>query len=64
MVFITHDLRIAAAISDRIAVMQRGRLVEYGAVDEVFLRPREDYTRDLLAAIPGGGFARAEAAAG
>jgi peptide/nickel transport system ATP-binding protein len=64
MVFITHDLRIAAAISDRIAVMQRGRLVEHGAVDEVFLRPRENYTRELLAAIPGGSFARAQAAAG
>ncbi|MEN2991444.1 ABC transporter ATP-binding protein [Tistrella sp. BH-R2-4] len=63
MVFITHDLRVAAAIADRIAVMQRGRLVECGPVGEVFLKPRAAYTRELLAAIPGGALGDAATAA-
>ena len=54
ILFITHDLRVAAQLCDRIAVMQKGRLVEIGRVDEIFLSPKEDYTRQLLAAVPGG----------
>jgi len=53
MIFITHDLRVAARLCHRIAVMQRGRLMEIGSAEEVFSRPRSDYTKELLAAIPG-----------
>jgi peptide/nickel transport system ATP-binding protein len=53
MVFITHDLRVAARLCHRIAVMQRGKVVEIGPARDVFLRPRSDYARELVAAIPG-----------
>jgi peptide/nickel transport system ATP-binding protein len=53
MVFITHDLRVASNICDRVAVMHRGRIVEMGSTSDIFRNPREDYTRELLAAIPG-----------
>ncbi|WP_417694636.1 ABC transporter ATP-binding protein [Roseibium sp.] len=53
LVFITHDLRVAAQICDRIAVMQRGELVELGTADEIFNAPKQDYTRSLIEAIPG-----------
>jgi peptide/nickel transport system ATP-binding protein len=57
LVFITHDLRVAAQICNRIVVMQHGRVVEQGPVAEVFQQPQHDYTRSLLAAAPGRGFA-------
>ncbi|MGF1551358.1 MAG: dipeptide ABC transporter ATP-binding protein [Paracoccaceae bacterium] len=53
LLFITHDLRVAAQICDDIAVMQKGRIVEYGPASEVLTAPREDYTRSLLEAAPG-----------
>ena len=57
MLFITHDLRVAAQICDHVAVMSQGRVVEYGAATEVFLRPQHEYTRALFAAAPGRNFA-------
>jgi ABC-type oligopeptide transport system ATPase subunit len=51
-IFITHDLGVVEHVSDRIAVMHNGKLVEMGATDDVMHRPRHDYTRALLAAIP------------
>jgi peptide/nickel transport system ATP-binding protein len=53
IVFITHDLRVAAELCDRIAVMHEGRIVEHGPTAEVFAAPRHDYTRTLMESIPG-----------
>ena len=53
MVFITHDLRVAAQICDRVAVMKDGEIVEHGATARVFTSPQHDYTRLLLRSIPG-----------
>jgi peptide/nickel transport system ATP-binding protein len=53
MIFITHDLRVAAEIADRIVVMQRGKIVEQGETQSVFRAPQHAYTRALLDAIPG-----------
>lgn len=52
MLFITHDLDLAAAISDRIAVMYRGEIVEQATAAKIFARPAHPYTRALLAARP------------
>jgi peptide/nickel transport system ATP-binding protein len=57
LLFITHDLRVAAQICDRIVVMQNGHIVEQGATREVFLQPKALYTKTLLAAAPGRDFA-------
>ncbi|MCH2077971.1 MAG: ABC transporter ATP-binding protein [Rhodobacteraceae bacterium] len=53
IIFITHDLRVAAQISDYITVMEKGVMVEMGPADEVFNNPKHDYTKRLLEAAPG-----------
>ncbi|MEM1430559.1 MAG: ABC transporter ATP-binding protein [Pseudomonadota bacterium] len=53
IIFITHDLRVAAQISDFITVMEKGVMVEFGPAEEVFNNPKHDYTKRLLAAAPG-----------
>jgi len=53
VLFITHDLRVAAQICDYVAVMSKGRVVEYGSAEQVFGAPRDDYTKALFAAAPG-----------
>lgn len=52
LVFVAHDLAVVRQVSDHVAVMRRGRLVEYGPADEVYESPRDPYTRRLLAAVP------------
>jgi ABC-type oligopeptide transport system ATPase subunit len=63
--FISHDMAVVRHLSDRVAVMREGRIVEEGSGDEVMQRPRDEYTRRLLAAVPGAdprgrGVSRAE----
>jgi peptide/nickel transport system ATP-binding protein len=57
LVFITHDLRVAAQICNRVVVLQSGRVVEHGPLADVFQNPQHEYTRALLQAAPGRGFA-------
>ncbi|MEO0544431.1 MAG: ABC transporter ATP-binding protein [Pseudomonadota bacterium] len=56
IIFITHDLRVAAQISDYITVMERGVMVELGTADDVFNNPQHPYTKKLLDAAPGRGW--------
>jgi len=53
MVFVTHDLRVASQVSDTILVMRYGEVVESGPGARIFSNPAHQYTRDLLAAMPG-----------
>ena len=56
IVFITHDLRVAAQVCDLVAVMKDGVVVEHGPIAQVFEAPRHAYTKALLASVPGRGF--------
>jgi peptide/nickel transport system ATP-binding protein len=53
MLLITHDLRVAAQVCDTIAVMRRGKVVEYGPAATLFANPQHGYTQELIASIPG-----------
>jgi len=53
LVFITHDLRVAAQICNSVLVMHRGKVVEYGSPAQIFDNPQHAYTRQLIAAVPG-----------
>ncbi|WP_326539536.1 ABC transporter ATP-binding protein [Pseudorhodoferax sp.] len=57
MLFITHDLRVASQVCDQLAVMSKGRVVEYGPAHQVFNAPAHAYTQALFAAAPGRDFA-------
>ena len=54
--FITHDLAVVRLIADNVCVMKKGKIIESATTDEVFDNPRESYTQELLAVIPGGNF--------
>ena len=64
MLFITHDLRVASRICDRIAVMRRGQIIEENTPAALFADPQQDYTRELLSAVPGRHWQDAPAAEG
>jgi peptide/nickel transport system ATP-binding protein len=53
LLFVTHDLRVAAQLCDRIIVMQHGEIVEAGETAAIFADPQHEYTRNLLSSIPG-----------
>ncbi|MBD1551372.1 ABC transporter ATP-binding protein [Pseudomonas typographi] len=53
IVFITHDLRVAAQLCDEVLVMRRGQVVEYGTAAQVLGAPQHTYTQQLMAAVPG-----------
>lgn len=56
LLFVTHDLRVASQVCDRVMVMQQGSIVETGDIVDVFLRPQHPYTRTLLEVLPGKDF--------
>jgi oligopeptide transport system ATP-binding protein len=58
-VFISHDLRVVRHIADDIVVMHQGKVVEQGLVEDIYTQPNHEYTRNLLAAIPGKKMAQA-----
>lgn len=53
MIFISHSLAVVEELCDDVVVLQRGKIMEQGPIDEVFRDPRSEYTRTLLASVPG-----------
>lgn len=62
MLFITHDLRVAAAVADDVLVMENGRAIEFGEASTIFANPAQPYTKALLAAAPGQNLMKLSAA--
>ncbi len=60
VLFITHDIGVVADIADRVVVLRQGKVVEQGAAASVLNNPADDYTRNLLEAVPGRGSVRAD----
>lgn len=58
MLFVSHDMAVIRHIADRIVVMYRGKLVEEGTAKDIFETPQQDYTRSLLASVPGAALGR------
>ncbi len=52
-IFISHDLRVVRHVADEIAVMYQGKIVERGAIDDIYRSPTQEYTQNLLKSIPG-----------
>ncbi|MEO5891997.1 MAG: ABC transporter ATP-binding protein [Ferruginibacter sp.] len=59
-IFISHDLSVVRFISDRIMVMNKGKIIEEGPSDRIYFSPENDYTKKLIAAIPGKGLGEVE----
>ena len=55
-IFISHDLSVVKFMSDRIVVMNQGKISEIGASEEIYRNPKTDYTRKLIDSIPTGNF--------
>ncbi|MEI9943053.1 MAG: ABC transporter ATP-binding protein [Chitinophagaceae bacterium] len=54
VIFISHDLAVVRYVSDRIMVMNKGKIEETGAADEIYFNPQSTYTQQLIASIPKG----------
>jgi ABC-type dipeptide/oligopeptide/nickel transport system ATPase component len=52
ILFVSHDLAVIAELCDRVAIMRSGQVIEQGRTQEVITTPQQDYTRELLAAVP------------
>ena len=53
LLFVSHDLRVVSRVADRVVILKEGRVTDRGATETIFTAPREPYTRELMAAIPG-----------
>ena len=60
MIFISHDLSVVRHVAEEVLVMYKGRCVEYDESEEIFEKPREDYTKKLLSSVPGKTLAQVE----